>query len=207
MRKNHIETIQPIFAAHGNFVSTFQAPSAVLPGFANVSIPSWAHQPESMSGRLQSLKPHILKNKQINKIQPQLHFAFSEIGKPLKMSWASRTTQTCQNNSSGSDALPCSHNSPRMLKTRRISTRINSSGRLLLQLSHEQSPLTTPEIWEWGWRRGVSLSPWGHHARTPPCSQGTSTRTSQAPHGAIPPRHPRLFQGWLTEKSSASSHC
>lgn len=60
---------------------------------------------------------------------------FSEIGKPLKISWAGITNRTCQNNSSGLYAVPCGHISRGMLKTRHISSWINSSGILLLQLS------------------------------------------------------------------------
>lgn len=64
-QKNHIKTIQPIFATDRNFVSTFQVLTAgFFLIFANVSIPSLAHQPESTSDGLQSLNPHILKNKQ-----------------------------------------------------------------------------------------------------------------------------------------------
>lgn len=91
-----------------------------------------SHQSQSMRNGLQGFNLPIW-NKQTHQILPQLCSAFSEIGKPLKISRAGVTNPTCQNNSSGFCAPPCCHISRGMLKTRGISSWINSPGILLLR--------------------------------------------------------------------------
>lgn len=209
--KNYIKAIWPNFAVDRIFVSTFQILNVIFLVFVNVFILSLAHQPESMSNGLQGLNCHILKNKQTNKILPQLCFVFSEIGKPLKITWASITNWTCQNNSSGLYAVPCSHISWGMLKTRCISTSINSSGILLLHLSfmskeppyhmtglgikiNNWSAWMNPLTWEERTLEDASVLLRGYAL--------TSTRTSQAHDKAISCRYPHAQGGSDRHRSS-----
>lgn len=133
----------------------------------------------------------------------------------MKISWAGKTNWTCQNNSPGLYAVPCSCISWGTFQTKRISTGINSPGILLLQLSvvGEEPCYHTTAL---GTRMN-NCSAWLH---PPPCaehaledpsapcphedvpSQVAGTRTSQARHAALSHRHPHARGRGKRQKSS-----
>lgn len=157
-----------------------------------------------MSSSWQSLNPHILKNKQ----NP------TTITFCLQWDWKAPEDELSQQNNPNLPEqftwLRCSSSQPYFPRNAQKQTYF-SLDKLLWQAAPAALLWVEPPISHQRFGNGDeggeagSLSPWGHPARTPPCcredagSQGTGTRTSQAHHGAIPGRHPQLFQG--------SSHC